>query len=219
MSALPLFVSFVINLLITNSPLKCRWELAEFLLHPRPRCLVPIWLLFHSSGLDSAEERNRTDETEAVSPDSFSCETIQLCWGSFWWMETSCVSMWNTYLEVLPLDSWGVRCTSPQSLWQSTHQPSLRPARPCSGCPLHHNSVTQFTEFNRNRLLFFTRLRWRNCSGLSHPYQYDSVVGLLQFGDAHILAYVHIAIETAAWVLGCLRECVDDVLRTRIGQI
>lgn len=104
MSALTVFVSFVINLLITNSPLKCRWEIAEFLLHPRPRCLVPKWLLFHSSGLDSAEERNRTDETEK----QFHLTVFLVKWSNFvealfdGWKHLVCLCetlTWKSYLS------------------------------------------------------------------------------------------------------------------------
>lgn len=47
---------------------------------------------------------------------------------------------------------------------------------------------------------------------MSHSYQYNCVVGLLQLFNTHILPYVDIAIEVTARMFGCLGECVDDIL-------
>lgn len=51
------------------------------------------------------------------------------------------------------------------------------------------------------------------CVPCGGSYQYNCVVGLLQFFNANVLPHIHIAVETAAGMFGRLRECVDDVLR------
>ena len=47
----------------------------------------------------------------------------------------------HTHSFLLPSDSWAVRCTSPQSLWQSRHRPGLLRALPFSCYPPPRNSA------------------------------------------------------------------------------